>query len=480
MNWGKKLTLIQKLSDSWAMRNLTLIGKIYVIKSELLSKIIFCATILPIPEGVVKQLNKIFYKFIWKSTEKLQRKILSNDYQSGGLKMIDVEAQFHALKAAWLPRYLIDREKSSSWCIFPNLYFGLYGPQDTILKMNFIDKRMFPTIEKIPPFYQEVIIGYNITKNTTIPCTREMFLDTILWGNLLFTYKVRSKTLVLSDYNCFAGNVIKVGDLMFRNHKIDKNYIFDKLCTKANFFVVINHIVSALKPYMYMVDHHTPEHDRNIGWSYIPLRDDNIVNIYKLKSKFFYNCIIDKITEVPYTLIKWEQLFCDIDINFPHCFISRIKNIKDYKLAEFNYKFYHSILPTDKNLCRWKIQDDDKCKYCNVINDEIHMLFTCNKISALWNSLKYSSFFKVELRNSHAAKLVFFNNDLDQETISVLSCLCYSIYTEWLDRKNKDIDRSYNDILLFIKMKLKYKMSIYKYLKWNNLTLKIVTLLNSF
>ena len=75
INLGKKLTLIKKTSDSLAMRNLTLIGKIYVIKSELLSKIIFCATILPISKGVVKQLNKIFYKFIWKSTEKLQRKI---------------------------------------------------------------------------------------------------------------------------------------------------------------------------------------------------------------------------------------------------------------------------------------------------------------------------------------------------------------------------------------------------------------------
>ena len=108
------------------------------------------------------------------------------------------------------------------------------------------------------------------------------------------------------------------------------------------------------------------------------------------------------------------------------------------------------------------------------------MLFTCNKKSALWNSLKYSNFFKVELRNSHAAKQVFFRNDLDQETISVLSCLCYAIYTEWLDRKYMDIDRSYNDILLFIKMKLNYKMSIYKYFKWNKLTLKIETLLNSF
>ena len=26
----------------------------------------------------------------------------------GGLKMIDIETQFHALKAAWIPRYIKD------------------------------------------------------------------------------------------------------------------------------------------------------------------------------------------------------------------------------------------------------------------------------------------------------------------------------------------------------------------------------------
>ena len=58
--------------------------------------------------------------------------------------MIDVEAQFNALKAAWLLRYLMDREKSSSWCIFPNLYFGLYGPHDTILKLILLTKECSP------------------------------------------------------------------------------------------------------------------------------------------------------------------------------------------------------------------------------------------------------------------------------------------------------------------------------------------------
>ena len=479
MNWARKINTIQKLADSWALRNLTIIGKIYVIKSELLSKIIYCATVLAIPQGIVKQLNKIFYSFIWKTTEKLQRKILTNPYDKGGLKMVDVEAQFSALKAAWVPRYLSDKEKSSPWCIFPEIYFSTFGTDNSILKMNFIDKKMLPLFN-IPPFYQEVIIGFNMTKNISVPSNKIDLLESVLWGNRVFTYKISNKSYVLNDCTfCLAG-ILKVKDLKFINNKLDQNYIFNKLQNKCNFFTTVKRLQIALKPFMNLLDDHIPTAHHN--WAQIPMltSDNTVINIQEKKSKYFYNLITECRIEIPYTQQKWNLLFNINNIDFSRYYLSRIKSFNDHKLAEFNYKFYHSILPNDKNLCRWRIQNDDKCTSCNTINDEVHMLFTCIKISALWNSIKFSNFFKVEHRNSHSAKLVYFNNELDHETVFSLSCLCYAIYTEWLDRKNNNTDRSNIEIILFIKQKLKYKVSIYKYLKWTKLVERIEKLIESF
>ena len=124
LNWTKKLELIKEVADIWSLRKLTLIGKIYIIKSELLSKIIYTATILPIPEGLVTKVNKIFYKFIWGNSEKVQRKIINNDYDKGGLKMVDLDSQFSAIKAAWIPRYLNDCKNLIPWTFFSKILFA--------------------------------------------------------------------------------------------------------------------------------------------------------------------------------------------------------------------------------------------------------------------------------------------------------------------------------------------------------------------
>ena len=58
-NWNEKLEKIAKVLDLWRKHHLTLFGKIIVIKTLALPKIIYVATILPIPENV----TKMFYNF---------------------------------------------------------------------------------------------------------------------------------------------------------------------------------------------------------------------------------------------------------------------------------------------------------------------------------------------------------------------------------------------------------------------------------
>ena len=46
------------LLNVWIKRNLTLIGKIQILKTFALSKLIFCASVLPVPEYVMEELEK--------------------------------------------------------------------------------------------------------------------------------------------------------------------------------------------------------------------------------------------------------------------------------------------------------------------------------------------------------------------------------------------------------------------------------------
>ena len=68
-------------------------GKITVIKKYALPKLIYALSSLPNPPPqAVKRIEKLMYKFIWDGKpEKIKRDILTMAYESGGLKMIDLD-----------------------------------------------------------------------------------------------------------------------------------------------------------------------------------------------------------------------------------------------------------------------------------------------------------------------------------------------------------------------------------------------------
>ena len=52
--------------------------------------------------------NQLLFKFLWKGTDKLTRVSVINDYEKGGLKMIDLESMVKSLKFSWLKRVFND------------------------------------------------------------------------------------------------------------------------------------------------------------------------------------------------------------------------------------------------------------------------------------------------------------------------------------------------------------------------------------
>ena len=103
-NWMHKIKKIQAALEVWKSRDLTLLGKILIIKTLGLSKISYVATVLPCPESVIRSIQKLFYDFLWKGKDRIRRSLLINRYEKGGLKMPDVKAYVDALHASWVPR----------------------------------------------------------------------------------------------------------------------------------------------------------------------------------------------------------------------------------------------------------------------------------------------------------------------------------------------------------------------------------------
>ena len=68
-------------------------GKIVVIKSYALPKLIYALTSLPNrAKEIIKLIEKLMYDFIWDGRpDEIKLEILTSDYKKGGLRMIDIE-----------------------------------------------------------------------------------------------------------------------------------------------------------------------------------------------------------------------------------------------------------------------------------------------------------------------------------------------------------------------------------------------------
>ena len=102
-NWTSKLSKMEGIMKSWMMRNLTILGKITLVKSFLASQFIYIMQGLILPQDVLTRINTLLFKYIWNSkhiykesdlkkkvVEKVKRSTLIQDYSKGGLNIIDV------------------------------------------------------------------------------------------------------------------------------------------------------------------------------------------------------------------------------------------------------------------------------------------------------------------------------------------------------------------------------------------------------
>ena len=90
MNWSQERFIkIQQLLNSWERRNLTFKGKVLILKSQVVSKLIYTAQILSCPMEWIKAYEKLFYNLLWGNRAKFKKENMINTLQNGGMTMID-------------------------------------------------------------------------------------------------------------------------------------------------------------------------------------------------------------------------------------------------------------------------------------------------------------------------------------------------------------------------------------------------------
>ena len=91
----------------WRRINLTPEGKIIIFKALALSKFVFLAQVLPIPNKITTTIQQIQREFLWNTSNiKIKDKTIFNDFQNGSLKNVDIPSKISSYNALELKNFL--------------------------------------------------------------------------------------------------------------------------------------------------------------------------------------------------------------------------------------------------------------------------------------------------------------------------------------------------------------------------------------
>ena len=420
LNFDDKVKAIEVVLRQHRRRHITYFGKVCVIKSFVLSKFMYTALCIPVPDKSVVEINKLLFKYIWGERDRIKRKTVINTIETGGLNMFDLASQVASIQATWVSR-IINAPDSHKWSYLPKRYLSQFGDNFLILTTTVTEKSQLSILHLIPEFYRNIILSYNKAKEINLDDFHYSLKEQMIWGNKFITYK--KKCLYFKSW--IDEDIIMIKDLKINDGDLDIQYLFNRLKNKQNFYIEANMLSIALKKAHINISTNPMEEIANVDEITV---DNNSNKIKHASCKQLYSNIVKTVIEKPSAEKYWSN-FVDIQtdhINFVKVYRRMVSNIKDKKLAETNFKIIHNILPCNKNLLKWGKKNSSSCDVCQSEETIPHMLFDCPYAKKIWKVVL--STVNIDYINMH--KIILSN--LDNVQMHLISIVIYFIYKDWL------------------------------------------------
>ena len=369
INFENKLNEIRNIISKWKKRQLTPIGKIAVIKSLLITKITHLLINIPDPdEKFITDLEKEFYQFIWNGKpSRISKNTITNEYNEGGLRMVNVKNFLTALKTSWIRKMKNDSTiKEMINGIYPNfLKLFQYGIE--------FSKMIYKTVNN--PFWRDVLKHFiKVQEKLTPSNIDELKADHIFYNsNILRDHK----PIFLKEW---ADNEI----LYIYQLQNDQNEFltFDEFSTRYNCrqtnFIVFNGIINAVRRY---------KNSFQIPINYTPKLLENKIWHNLRKGNKHIQKILNSKNYTPAAVLKWNRSF--EHLNWEKIFSMIYITTNDIQHRWFQYRLIHRILPTQRYLYLTKIVDSPICNLCSEDEQDIsHLFFECNIAQLFWGQLE--------------------------------------------------------------------------------------------
>ena len=372
LNYSKVKNEVTKLLSQWQKRNLTILGKITVVKTLAVSKLSYYLLTLPNPNNqYFEEIQKMFYKFIWgNKPDKIRRAQLIQEYSLGGLKMVNILEFARALKATWLRRIIKD---SSNWSNILELIIPCKIPitdVGSIYLQKVIQNIKNDFWKDVLQSWKKVLVLYEKRKS------HETVYSESIWLN--DNIKIEGKPVMYKTW--YDRGIRCIYDLLDDSHHVLNHQNFlQRFDIRVN-FLTYHGIIMAVESYIKSLNI-TPS-----GISYPYITPQTLLLISSVKGcKDFYSILIADKEEPPNCQTKWENIIDSTSVNWKTVHQMPFKTCVDAKLKCFQHRFINRILATKSFLHKINITDSPLCEMCNQEVETIeHVFLYCTKTESFW------------------------------------------------------------------------------------------------
>ena len=366
LNFEGKLVEVERALNMWSKRYLTPYGKITVIKTQIISKLVYLLINIPNPSQIfVKQLDNLLFEFLWnKKPSRIKRQVTCAPYSKGGLNMIDLYAFIASMKISWVKRLLTSKTRIS-------LILKSFIPE--LDQIPLMGGEIIST-GKLNPFWKDVFDHYKEFHPKSKPMSNAEFMLECIHNNANITRG--HQVIDLKEWK--RCHIFQVKDITN-----NQGQLMDYLEFKTKYpilktdFLTYNGIKNAINSFKLKSTIHI-----------IGKTDNEYCNAWTsiLKgNKSVYNMLLQQKISYPTSKEKWEVIFQFKNINWKSIYIFTNK-ILDPHLRWFEMRILHRILPTQKLLHSMGFADSADCTFCQQETETlIHLFYECPIVQRFWN-----------------------------------------------------------------------------------------------
>ena len=381
--------------ELWSQRDLTIKGKITVVKTLIASQLNYLMAVDRVEEKSLAQIQKLIMKFVWnKRPPKVAKRTMIMSIDKGGLKLPDMVSILRASRITWIGRLIRFQRSSFAEVIHKRLRVDLNSLCKMKLDMQWVRNR------DMPEFYKEMLAWFMELNVIHEPASAQTIRQQPLWHNGWITVQGKSlswlidsevKVPIIDDIVDNQGHILSHQDFVSQ-HGIRVNVLTYMGWCRA--------IPVRWRRMLEGSAQLVPE-ERTSETSLIV--DGKIINMQTVKPSFFYDLLIPSVT--PTAQARWEADGVNFGNVWKKVYRRSFQVTTSTKLQSFQFKIIHRYFPTRRFLCIRNVVEDPFCDNCGDVETIEHYFYACEHVKRFWQLLGHG-----------------LNNKLQREDRIVLDC----------------------------------------------------------